>query len=104
MRAFTEAWPDRAIVQQLVAQLPWGHNCVLLDRVKDAKTREFDIRKTIEHPWLRFWERRSAGRETANPARGWFLQPRLHHFRRLPRQKRRRHPISHLPHLAGTAL
>ena len=25
MRAFAEAWPDQAIVQQLVAQLPWGH-------------------------------------------------------------------------------
>lgn len=24
MRAFAEAWPDPAIVQQLVAQLPWG--------------------------------------------------------------------------------
>lgn len=26
MRAFAEAWPDAAIVQQLVGQLPWGHN------------------------------------------------------------------------------
>src|SRR5581483_5353815 len=26
MRAFAEAWPDEAIVQQLVAQIPWGHN------------------------------------------------------------------------------
>ncbi len=51
MRAFAEAWPDRPIVQQLAAQLPWAHNCVLLDRVKDAKTREFYIRKTIEHAW-----------------------------------------------------
>ena len=25
MRAFAEAWPDVAIVQQLVAQIPWGH-------------------------------------------------------------------------------
>jgi len=53
MRAFAAAWPDRSIVQQLVAQLPWGHNCVLLDRVKDAKTREFYIRKTVEHGWSR---------------------------------------------------
>ena len=53
MRAFVEAWPDRSIVQRLVAQLPWGHHCVLLDRVKDAKTREFYIRKTVEHGWSR---------------------------------------------------
>lgn len=33
MRAFAEAWPDAEIVQQSVAQLPWGHNVVLLDRL-----------------------------------------------------------------------
>ena len=33
MRAFAEAWPDAAIVQQAVGQLPWGHNLVLLTRV-----------------------------------------------------------------------
>jgi predicted nuclease of restriction endonuclease-like (RecB) superfamily len=53
MRAFAAAWPDRAIVQQLAAQIPWAHNCVLLERVKDAKIREFYIRKTVEHGWSR---------------------------------------------------
>ena len=53
MRAFAEAWPDRTIVHQLGAQIPWKHNCVLLDRVKDPKTRAFYIRKTVEHDWSR---------------------------------------------------
>ena len=53
MRAFAAAWPDRAIVQQLAAQIPWMHNCVLLDRVKDAKTRAFYIRKTVGNGWSR---------------------------------------------------
>jgi predicted nuclease of restriction endonuclease-like (RecB) superfamily len=53
MRAFAEAWPDVAIVQQLAAQIPWWHNCVLLDRVKDTDTRAFYIRKTVEHGWSR---------------------------------------------------
>jgi predicted nuclease of restriction endonuclease-like (RecB) superfamily len=53
MRAFAEAWPDRAIVQQLAAQIPWGQNCLLLDRLKDATTRAFYIRKTVEHGWSR---------------------------------------------------
>ena len=53
MRAFAQAWPDREIVQQLAAQIPWAHNCVLLDRIKDAATREFYIRKTVEHGWSR---------------------------------------------------
>ena len=35
MRRLAEAWPDRAIVQQAVAQIPWGHNCVLLDKLGD---------------------------------------------------------------------
>ena len=28
MRAFAQAWPDAAIVQQAVGQLPWGHKLV----------------------------------------------------------------------------
>ncbi|NOL51523.1 DUF1016 N-terminal domain-containing protein [Pelistega suis] len=35
MRAFAEAWSDFEIVQQLVGQLPWGHNVLLFTRVKD---------------------------------------------------------------------
>lgn len=53
MRAFAAAWPDRAIVHQLGAQIPWKHNCALLDRVKDAATRAFYIQKTLEHGWSR---------------------------------------------------
>src|SRR5882757_6337142 len=53
MRAFAQAWPDREIVHQLGAQIPWKHNCVLIDRVKDTETRAFYIRKTVEHGWSR---------------------------------------------------
>jgi predicted nuclease of restriction endonuclease-like (RecB) superfamily len=34
MRAFAEAWPDEAIVQQAVGQLPWGHNLLLMSKLK----------------------------------------------------------------------
>src|SRR5262249_46555143 len=34
MRAFAQAWPEKPIVQQLAAQIPWFHHCVLLDKVK----------------------------------------------------------------------
>ena len=51
MRAFAESWPDRPIVHQLAAQIPWGHNCVLLDRVRNADARAFYIRHTIQHGW-----------------------------------------------------
>src|SRR5207249_1030221 len=38
---------------QLGAQIPWKHNCVLLDRVKDSKTREFYIGQTVRQGWSR---------------------------------------------------
>ncbi|WP_165223270.1 PDDEXK nuclease domain-containing protein [Aquisphaera insulae] len=53
MRAFAEAWPEEPIVQQLVAQIPWGHNVRLLDHVKDPDERVWYIRKTIENGWSR---------------------------------------------------
>jgi predicted nuclease of restriction endonuclease-like (RecB) superfamily len=53
MRAFAAAWPHRAIVQQLAAQIPWFHNCVLLDRVTDSTERIWYIRQVIEHGWSR---------------------------------------------------
>jgi predicted nuclease of restriction endonuclease-like (RecB) superfamily len=53
MRAFAQAWPAKAIVQQLAAQLPWFHSCVLIDRVKDARTREWYARQAIVHGWSR---------------------------------------------------
>ena len=33
MAKFAETYPDREFVQQVVAQIPWGHNIVLLDRL-----------------------------------------------------------------------
>src|SRR6266508_2558778 len=53
MRAFAAAWPSRPFVQQVAAQIPWFHNCVLLDRVPDAKTREWYITQAIAHGWSR---------------------------------------------------
>jgi hypothetical protein len=34
MRAFAEAYPEQQFVQQVVAQLPWGHNVRILEMVK----------------------------------------------------------------------
>jgi len=53
MRAFAEAWPEEEFVQQAAAQIPWFHNCILLDQVKDRATREWYTRKTIENGWSR---------------------------------------------------
>ena len=53
MKALAEAWPDAAIVQQLVALLPWGHHTVLLDRLKKPAEREWYLRTAIEYGWSR---------------------------------------------------
>lgn len=53
MRAFAEAYPDRQFVQQVAAQIPWFHNCVLLDKIKDPAEREWYARKTLENGWSR---------------------------------------------------
>ncbi|TWI73988.1 uncharacterized protein DUF1016 [Desulfobotulus alkaliphilus] len=53
MRAFAEAWPDEQIVQQAVGQLPWGHNLVLLTRLKQPEQRLCYARAAIEHGWSR---------------------------------------------------
>jgi predicted nuclease of restriction endonuclease-like (RecB) superfamily len=49
MRAFGEAWPDEAIVQQLVAQIRCGHNVRILDLVKAPEDRLWYAKATIQH-------------------------------------------------------
>lgn len=53
MRLFAETYQDVQFVQQVVAQLPWGHNVFLMDLVPDYETRLFYIKKAIEHGWSR---------------------------------------------------
>lgn len=53
MRAFAEAYPDEQLVQQAAGQIPWFHNCTLLDKVKRPEERLWYIQKTIEHGWSR---------------------------------------------------
>lgn len=53
MRAFAEAYPEATFVQQVAAQMPWFHNCILLDKVSDPAEREWYVRAAIEHGWSR---------------------------------------------------
>lgn len=53
MRAMAFAWPDVEVVQQVVAQLPWGHQTVLLDRLDTSAQREWYARAAVEHGWSR---------------------------------------------------
>jgi len=51
MRMFAQAYPEFG--QQPVDQLPWGHNTVLITKVKDPTMRQWYIRACIEHGWSR---------------------------------------------------
>lgn len=53
MRKFAESWVDEEFVQQAAAQIPWFHNCVLLDKVGSKTEREWYIHKAFEHGWSR---------------------------------------------------
>jgi predicted nuclease of restriction endonuclease-like (RecB) superfamily len=53
MRKFAEVWSDEQFVQQVAAQIPWFHNCTILDKVQDPDEQEWYIRKTIENGWSR---------------------------------------------------
>lgn len=53
MRAFAEAYVEEPIVQQVVAQIPWGHNIRILDTIKDPTERLWYIQQTIQYGWSR---------------------------------------------------
>lgn len=53
MRKFSEVYPDFSIVQQVVAQLPWGHNIALIDKIDTNEQRIWYANKIIENGWSR---------------------------------------------------
>ena len=53
MRAFAEAWPDEEFVQQAAAQIPWFHNVVIIQKVKEPEARRFYVESTWVHGWSR---------------------------------------------------
>lgn len=53
MRAFAEAYLEEPFVQQVVAQIPWGHNVRLLDLVKEPTERLWYAQQTIQYGWSR---------------------------------------------------
>ena len=53
MRKFAEEYHDVTIVQQLAAQLPWGHNMMIMDKIEDYKTRCFYMERAIAQRWSR---------------------------------------------------
>jgi len=53
MKQFYEGYHGVIIGQQLVAQLPWGHNVILLQKTNSYEERLWYAQKTIENNWSR---------------------------------------------------
>ncbi|MBN3453338.1 PDDEXK nuclease domain-containing protein [Mycolicibacterium sp.] len=53
MRAFAAAWPDEAIVQARLAQLPWYHHIALLEKLDSPDLRLWYVQAAIEQGWSR---------------------------------------------------
>ena len=53
MQTFAKLYRDFVITQQAAAQIPWGHNCVIMDKVNTEDQRLWYIQKTIENGWSR---------------------------------------------------
>lgn len=53
MRAFAAAWPERAIVQEPLAQITWYQNLALLERLREPQARLWYARAAAQHGWSR---------------------------------------------------
>lgn len=53
MVKFSLEYPKKEIVQQLVAQIPWGHNLILMEKVRNQEERLWYVKKVIENSWSR---------------------------------------------------
>jgi len=53
MRKFYQLYQDVAILQQPAGELPWWHNVILIEKVKDKNERFWYAQQTIENGWSR---------------------------------------------------
>ena len=53
MAKFAQTYPDREFVQQVVAQIPWGHNLVLLDKISEPEERRWYLATCQKNGWSR---------------------------------------------------
>lgn len=53
MKLFYEEYKNDENLQQLVANLPWGHNLLLIEKFKDKEIRRLYAEATLENGWSR---------------------------------------------------
>ena len=52
MKSFYNEYKDDLEFVQLVAQIPWKHNIILMQKIKDKEIRRWYIQKCIEEGWV----------------------------------------------------
>jgi predicted nuclease of restriction endonuclease-like (RecB) superfamily len=53
MRKFYQSYQDVIILQQPAGEIPWWHNVILMEKVKDKDERFWYAQQTIENGWSR---------------------------------------------------
>lgn len=53
MKKFYEKYKNLSILPPAVAKLPWTHNCILLEKIKDDNIRNWYAEKCIENGWAK---------------------------------------------------
>ena len=53
MAKFAETYPNKEFVQQVVAQIPWGHNVVIMDKALTEDERTWYLKECAENGWSR---------------------------------------------------
>jgi predicted nuclease of restriction endonuclease-like (RecB) superfamily len=78
MRLLAETYADEQFVQQAVAQIPWGHNVRILDKVKDRAQCEFIFAKLSKTAGVEtFWNFKSNQIYTNGKAKQSPISPEL---------------------------
>lgn len=54
MKKFYSIYKNEKLVQLLAAQVPWGHNIVLMDKIHDNETRKIYLQGIIKNGWGRY--------------------------------------------------
>ena len=51
MRKFAEEYPDFEFVQEVLAQITWYHNIILMDKIDDIEERKWYIKEIVQNGW-----------------------------------------------------
>ena len=51
MKKIALEYPDFEFVQEVLAQITWYHNVILMDKIKDIEVRKWYINETVKNGW-----------------------------------------------------